>query len=349
MFLIYGRQNITEFLKSSTSEKSTPVRIVMQQSLPPHLKSALQKRYRNSSCKFEVTHSLREMNQNFPNIHHQGVILMLPEAPHWVDKKNGASTNNRTYKTSRSYASNDSNRGRSKTGAAQTKYLASSRHSHSGSWQQACQNLRGPIVILIRISDVQNMGNIARSAECLGIRLLLVCDCSAHINDRFYQVSAGAAHHLQIFSIQNTFQTLRQLKKMQFFVCGSTPAAATTPSLLSEESTRTATAAGKPQKGGQKGTQKETHKRTHKGTHKGIPLQVQTTAIEALPENHKLVILIGGEHAGLPRLLKEHCDYNLTIPLHGKTQSLNAASASAILLDRIVNRPHHLAPVEHTN
>jgi 23S rRNA (guanosine2251-2'-O)-methyltransferase len=45
----------------------------------------------------------------------------------------------------------------------------------------------------------------------------------------------------------------------------------------------------------------------------------------------KIAIVIGNEGEGISKKLLEHCDFLLTIPLHGKVNSLNAAVASGII------------------
>jgi 23S rRNA (guanosine2251-2'-O)-methyltransferase len=42
--------------------------------------------------------------------------------------------------------------------------------------------------------------------------------------------------------------------------------------------------------------------------------------------------VIGSEGEGISKKLLEHCDFLLTIPLHGKINSLNAAVASGIIV-----------------
>ena len=44
-----------------------------------------------------------------------------------------------------------------------------------------------------------------------------------------------------------------------------------------------------------------------------------------------LALVIGGEEKGIRPLLKKSCDVTLTIPMKGQLQSLNAASASAVV------------------
>lgn len=45
-----------------------------------------------------------------------------------------------------------------------------------------------------------------------------------------------------------------------------------------------------------------------------------------------LALVIGGEHRGLHRLVRERCDFLVSIPLKGKIESLNASAAAAVLL-----------------
>lgn len=49
-------------------------------------------------------------------------------------------------------------------------------------------------------------------------------------------------------------------------------------------------------------------------------------------------ILIGSEGQGIGRLVKEKCDYIVSIPMKGKVNSLNASNAAAVLLFEAVRR-----------
>lgn len=51
-----------------------------------------------------------------------------------------------------------------------------------------------------------------------------------------------------------------------------------------------------------------------------------------------LVIVIGSEGAGVSRLVKEHCDLLLRIPMLGKTESLNASVAAGIMFYEVVRQ-----------
>ena len=43
-------------------------------------------------------------------------------------------------------------------------------------------------------------------------------------------------------------------------------------------------------------------------------------------------LVIGNEGKGVGRLVKEKCDFVLSIPMYGKINSLNASNAAAVLL-----------------
>lgn len=51
-----------------------------------------------------------------------------------------------------------------------------------------------------------------------------------------------------------------------------------------------------------------------------------------------LGIVIGGEGKGVSRLIKENCDFKVSMPLKGKIESLNASVAAAVLLYEVVRQ-----------
>lgn len=51
-----------------------------------------------------------------------------------------------------------------------------------------------------------------------------------------------------------------------------------------------------------------------------------------------LLLVVGGEDRGIPRLLRETCDFLVSIPMRGGVSSLNAAVAGAVLLYEILRQ-----------
>jgi 23S rRNA (guanosine2251-2'-O)-methyltransferase len=51
-----------------------------------------------------------------------------------------------------------------------------------------------------------------------------------------------------------------------------------------------------------------------------------------------LVICVGAEGKGLSRLVSEHCDFKVKIPMLGKTESLNASVACGVVLFEVVRQ-----------
>ena len=56
-----------------------------------------------------------------------------------------------------------------------------------------------------------------------------------------------------------------------------------------------------------------------------------------------LVVVVGGEHQGVRRLVREHCDILLSLPMKGKVSSLNLSVAAGVLLYEILLRREGLA------
>ena len=53
--------------------------------------------------------------------------------------------------------------------------------------------------------------------------------------------------------------------------------------------------------------------------------------------NRNIVMVIGSEGEGISRLVKEECDYVISLPMKGKVNSLNASVAAGILIYNVVS------------
>ncbi len=59
---------------------------------------------------------------------------------------------------------------------------------------------------------------------------------------------------------------------------------------------------------------------------------------DAVDYTSPIAIVVGNEGNGIRRLVKEHCDFLVRIPLHGKIQSLNASVAGALVMFEAVSQ-----------
>jgi len=69
----------------------------------------------------------------------------------------------------------------------------------------------------------------------------------------------------------------------------------------------------------------------------GAVVEAETSIWEA-PVEGPVAVVVGAEGTGIPRLLREKCDFTVSIPMRGKLQSLNASVAAALLLFEVVRR-----------
>jgi len=62
------------------------------------------------------------------------------------------------------------------------------------------------------------------------------------------------------------------------------------------------------------------------------------TTIDELDGTGPVVVVVGSEGKGLSRLVREHCDYVVSIPMAGPTESLNASVAAGVVLAEIARQ-----------
>lgn len=51
-----------------------------------------------------------------------------------------------------------------------------------------------------------------------------------------------------------------------------------------------------------------------------------------------IAIVVGAEGEGVSRLVKEHCDFNVKLPMYGEIESLNASVAASLLMYEVVRQ-----------
>ena len=147
------------------------------------------------------------------------------------------------------------------------------------------------ILILDGIEDPHNLGNIIRTAECMGVDgIILPKNRSVTVNDTAMRVSQGAASNVQICKVVNINQEIQRLKDKGFWVYG-----------------------------------------------------IELGGMEISKVNLKgpIALIMGSEGNGIHQLTRKLVDGILTIQMHGKVNSLNVGSATAIALYE-VNRQRSL-------
>ena len=140
------------------------------------------------------------------------------------------------------------------------------------------------VVVLDGITDPQNLGACARSAEVAGASLLVARKRrAAPLTAAAVRASAGALLHLPVARVTNLSRSLEHLRDRGVFVVG-----------LDQES----------------------------------PVDIY----QAPDPSRPVAVVVGGEEAGISRLVRESCDLLVAIPMAGRTGSLNASAALAAAL-----------------
>jgi 23S rRNA (guanosine2251-2'-O)-methyltransferase len=142
----------------------------------------------------------------------------------------------------------------------------------------------GLLVVLDGITDPQNFGAAARSAEAAGaIALVARRRRAAPLSAAALRASAGALLHLPMARVASLARTLDRLKDLGYTVVG-------------------------------------------------LDQGAETTIRDRPPPGRPLAVVIGAEDAGISRLVRESCDFLVSIPMAGRTASLNASAALAVAL-----------------
>ncbi len=79
------------------------------------------------------------------------------------------------------------------------------------------------LLVLDQITDVRNLGAIARSAECAGVHAIVIPEKGmARIGADAVKTSAGAIHHIPLCKVKSLEQTVSFLKESGIYVVAAT-------------------------------------------------------------------------------------------------------------------------------
>ncbi len=145
------------------------------------------------------------------------------------------------------------------------------------------------IVALDELQDPQNLGAIARTAECAGVTGLVICERrAAAVTPAVAKASAGAVEHLRVARVRNMSDFLGEAKALGCWCYGADGGA--------------------------------------------------DTSYLAPDYSGGVVLVLGAEGAGLRPRVAKSCDALVALPLRGRTESLNASAAAAVLVYGILQR-----------
>ncbi len=75
------------------------------------------------------------------------------------------------------------------------------------------------ILVLDHLEDPHNLGAIIRTAECAGIKSIIIPDNrSIRVNETVMKISAGALNNVKIILVKNLNNALKKLQENYFFV-----------------------------------------------------------------------------------------------------------------------------------
>jgi 23S rRNA (guanosine2251-2'-O)-methyltransferase len=138
------------------------------------------------------------------------------------------------------------------------------------------------VLILDGIEDPHNLGNIIRTAECMGVcGIIIPKNRAVGVTETVVRVSAGAVSTMKIARVTNINQEIQHLKDKGFWIFAC-------------------------ELGG---------------------VNVSQTNLKG-----PIAIVMGGENTGVHQLTLKLSDGVVSIPMFGKTNSLNVGSAAAMVL-----------------
>ncbi len=173
------------------------------------------------------------------------------------------------------------------------------------------------ILALDQIQDPQNLGSIARTAECAGASGIVIPERrAAEVTPAVCKASAGAVEHLRIARVRNVADFLGQAREGGCWCYGASVEGAATSDAVGA-------GPGKPRHADAKGA--------------------PTMAYDEPDYRGGVVLVLGSEGQGLRPRVSDSCDALISLPLRGRIESLNvSAAAAAILYEILQNRARGL-------
>ena len=179
------------------------------------------------------------------------------------------------------------------------------------------------LVALDQVQDPQNLGAIARTAECVGADGLIITERrAAEVTPAVCKASAGAVEHLPVARVRNMADFLRDARDAGCWCYGASapaasgPAPGQTPSRPAGDAQRSSEMRGAGAR----------------GANAPAPVGYDTPDYRGAG----VVLVLGSEGAGLRPRVAGACDQLIALPMRGQVESLGVSAAAAALLYEIL-------------
>jgi 23S rRNA (guanosine2251-2'-O)-methyltransferase len=172
------------------------------------------------------------------------------------------------------------------------------------------------IVALDQVQDPQNLGSICRTAECAGATGVVIPERrAAEVTPAACKSSAGAVEHMRIARVRNIADFLGEAREAG---CWSYGASAPKPTPGDTDGRGSGPGEGVPSEGKPGLVSSSSHS--------------MTVPYTSPDYSGGVVLVLGSEGSGLRPRVARACDQLVSLPLHGRIESLGVAAAAAALL-----------------
>jgi 23S rRNA (guanosine2251-2'-O)-methyltransferase len=170
------------------------------------------------------------------------------------------------------------------------------------------------IVALDQVQDPQNLGSIARTAECVGASGVVVPERrAAEVTPAVCKASAGAVEHVPVARVRNLADFLAQARDAGCWCYGASADADGTPA---EADPASGPAHPSPRR------------------RPGSPIAYDDPDYRGAG----VVLVLGSEGSGLRPRVAGACDQLIALPMLGRVQSLGVSAAGAAILYEILQQ-----------